>query len=300
MLVFSLDTWCNGHIMNRLSITSSVSRVSKWEKALLYDMPEQAERKAINQDYYLNQAEHDIYGVADGKSAGLQGLIAAKAVSLTFSRMMTPGGNLPQTAAEAINRMYDSNVLMRMQQEILHVAEEFDDGDVSAAFTGMIITPDNYANFLHVGDGRLLLRVPGVLDDPDDEYHDRILQQTTDQVTGEGNNLTNYLGVKNGHTHSGLGLTAGPDMRYGEMHRAEWGSVPLNPGSRLLLMTNGSYGGYGHERMPTDLLHELTSRQKMGREVSRLVAIGNGKLDDSTVLTIDAQLPARRQYRLAS
>ena len=149
----------------------------------------------------------------------------------------------------------------------------------TTTLTGVVITQDNYASYLHLGDSQLLLR-----------RNDEVSEVTSEQVI-RGHSLTNYLGVSGkwppGYTRHPLNLHAVPNQFSLTGKEAEWRSVALEAGDRLILATEGVLGSDPLERKAHKDWCEQTRRSLGAQAVADMLVRKSPKIDDSTALVID-------------
>ena len=190
----------------------------------------------FGQDAYVADRENGIFAVADGIGSRPHSDLAAREALVMFIRAFT-ARNMPKDAGQARDRIQDGLI------DRLQYAVALTQG--ATTLTGVIITPDGQATYMNAGDSQFLIRRPA-----------QIIRQTSEQgVKREMSDqrfygLYNFFGTANGYDPSipPMQLTELPNAR-SISEGTEWGSVELQEGDRLILVTDGVIGDRQDERL---------------------------------------------------
>ncbi|GEM_PF-1771210 len=268
--------------MDKLRIVDSgVAQITKQNKARLFGA--NISVSADDQDKVIYLPDMGIFAVSDGVGSTENGAEAAVIACRVFEQAMTRGSRL-KTSQAVLDRIYQEGVLDQMQREVVRTG-------AAATFTGMVITEDGYANYLHVGDSQLLVRSRNLLQAGDvwDDEDDDIAPHTREQ--GEGRFLYNFLGVDyTGVGNAGLRLGTAPypqQLAYYHNSHAEWGSLRLHNHDRLILVTDGVLGDQEEDRPTEEMWRDLTSRSLGAAAAAHALVHGTTKIDDSTAIVVD-------------
>lgn len=228
------------------------------------------------QDAYVADRENGIFAVADGIGSRPHSDLAAREVLAMFVRAFSVY-NLPKNAEQARERIQDGLI------DRLQYAAALTQG--ATTLTGMIITPDGQATYINAGDSQFLIRRPA-----------HIIRQTSEQgvkreTIDQGlHGLYNFFGTASGYDPSvpPRQLTELPNTRT-ISEGTEWGSVELQRGDRLILVTDGVVGDRQDERL-SDLDWLGFTRRKLGaRACAHALTHFSRKIDDTTAVVVDME-----------
>lgn len=218
-------------------------------------------------------AAEGIFAVADGIASRPHSKLAATALVSTFVNAMRRHG-LPTTAKQASERIQDGLI------DDMQLAAARTEG--ASTLTAMIITPDRHMTYLNAGDSQLLIRRPA-----------HILRQTSEQGLkarreGEVYGLYNFFGMVDGYDPAvpPRQLTENPNSP-SVSGGTEWGSVPLLPGDRLILVTDGVLGDKEDERLGDAAWLGFTRRTLGAHVCAKLLVRHSYKLDDRTAIVVN-------------
>ncbi|MNQ20068.1 Stage II sporulation protein E (SpoIIE) [compost metagenome] len=228
----------------------------------------------FDQDAYICNQEDGIFAVADGVGSRPHSDLAAKEVLAAFVKVFSHHG-LPATAEQARERIHDG-LIDRLQR-----AAALTQG--ATTLTGMVVTPDGHVTYISAGDSQFLIRRPA-----------QIIRQTSEQtlkqeVPGQQlHGLYNFFGMVDGYDPyvPRQQLTALP----GTMtisQGTEWGSVKLQRGDRLILVTDGVIGDRPDERLSELDWLGLTRRALGAKACAHALVNYSRKVDDTTAVVVD-------------
>jgi serine/threonine protein phosphatase PrpC len=153
----------------------------------------------------------------------------------------------------------------------------------TTTFTGMVVHRYGAMSYLHAGDSHLLL-----------SRGDRLVHCTSEHVKSSGHELLNYLGTQ--PEWSTMGLVR-PVLELTELANtfsetkleAEWGTLPLQHGDRLALVTDGITGSGAFDRLDDEMLLALMDRRRIvgAQACANLLLRASRKVDDSTAIVVD-------------
>lgn len=225
------------------------------------------------QDSLLFSQENGLFAVADGVGSRPHSNLAAEMAVRVFANTFVRHG-LPKTAAQAQERIQDG-LIDRLQYATARTQG-------ATTLTGMIITPDGQATFLNAGDSQFLIRRTA-----------RIIHVTTEQSVKEGNGhrihgLYNFFGMVEGYdpTQPPRQLTELPNTVTVD-EGTEWGSVELEYGDRLILVTDGIIGDRHDERFSELDWLGLTQRALGAQACVHSLVRAAKKNDDRTAVAVD-------------
>lgn len=225
------------------------------------------------QDALVFSQENGIFAVADGIGSRPHSNLAAEMAVRVFAGAFVRHG-LPRTAAQARERIQDG-LIDRLQYATARTQG-------ATTLTGMIITPDGQATYLNAGDSQLLIRRPA-----------HIFHQTTEQSIKEGDGhamhgLYNFFGMVEGYdpARPPRQLTDLPNVVTID-RGTEWGSVELECGDRLILVTDGVIGDRHSERFSELDWRGLTQRSLGARACAYSLVHFSKKIDDKTAIVVD-------------
>lgn len=230
----------------------------------------------FDQDAYVADRENGIFAVADGVGSRPHSDHAAREVIAAFVRAFTHHG-IPENAEQARERIQDGLI------DRLQIAAALTQG--ATTLTGMAITSDGQATYLNAGDSQFLIRRPA-----------RIIQQTSEQSlkqeTGSQrfHGLYNFFGTAIGYDPSvpPRQLTELSNTRtVGE--GTEWGSVELQEGDRLILVTDGVIGDRQDERLSELDWLSFTRRALGAKACAHALTHFSRKIDDTTAVVVDME-----------
>jgi serine/threonine protein phosphatase PrpC len=228
------------------------------------------------QDAYVADRENGIFAVADGVGSRPHSDLAAREVLTMFVRVFTVR-SLPKSAEEARERIQDGLI------DRLQYAAALTQG--ATTLTGMIITPDGYATYMNAGDSQFLIRRPA-----------QIIRQTSEQgvkremIDQRLHGLYNFFGTASGYDPSTppRQLTELPNTQT-ISEGTEWGSVELQRGDRLILVTDGVLGERQDERL-SDLDWLGSTRRALGAQAcAHALTHFSRKIDDTTAVIVDIE-----------
>ncbi|MNH50103.1 Stage II sporulation protein E (SpoIIE) [compost metagenome] len=228
----------------------------------------------FGQDAHVIDRENGIFAVADGVGSRPYSDLAAREVLSMFTRSFAARG-MPRDAAGARERIQDG-LIDRLQQ-----AAALTEG--ATTLTGMIITPDGYATYMNVGDSQFLIRRPA-----------QVIRQTSEQSLKQGSfdqryyGLYNFFGMVPGYDPSvpPRQLTELPNT-HTISEGTEWGSVELERGDRLILVTDGVTGDRQDERLSELEWMSFTRRTLGAQACAHALAYYSRKIDDTTAVVVD-------------
>lgn len=226
------------------------------------------------QDAFICNQEDGVFAVADGIGSRPHSDLAAREVLAVFVKAFSRHGP-PKTAEQARERIQDG-LIDRLQR-----AAALTQG--ATTLTGMVVTPDGYATYLSAGDSQLLIRRPA-----------HIIRQTSEQSLKQEipsqqlHGLYNFFGMVDGYDPyiPRQQLTALPGVQtIGE--GTEWGSVVLQRGDRLILVTDGVIGDRPNERLSELDWLGLTRRSLGAKACAHALVNYSRKVDDTTAVVVD-------------
>jgi serine/threonine protein phosphatase PrpC len=226
-----------------------------------------------DQDAWLANHLANVYAVADGVASSPGAQHAAQAVCRMFDHRLTRDDQ-PTNNDEVLAIIREKRLADHLHSAALLAG-------ALTTFTGVMITPDAIATYLHIGDSRLLLR-------RDNEVHAR----TTEQMREEPH-LRHFVYGHLGRTGSStdlerVPLTPEPNMPSRYMVReAEWGSLVLRAHDRLILVTDGITGDKHGDRLSRTDFEHYTDLTKSASEAAQALVDNARKVDDRTALVID-------------
>jgi serine/threonine protein phosphatase PrpC len=230
----------------------------------------------FGQDAYVADRDNAIFAVADGIGSRPHSDLAAREALATFVRAFTMR-SMPKDAEQARERIQDG-LIDRLQH-----AAALTQG--ATTLTGMIITPDGQATYMNAGDSQFLIRRPA-----------QIIRQTSEQgvkremIDQRLHGLYNFFGTASGYDPSipPMQLTEFPNTRT-ISEGTEWGSVELQRGDRLILVTDGVVGDRQDERL-SDLDWLGFTRRTLGAQAcAHALTHFSRKIDDTTAVVIDIE-----------
>lgn len=226
-------------------------------------------RSPSGQDSTASNLERTVFAIADGVASDVNAAVAAQYVTREFVEAFS---------GRALSSYYDAlDIIQDGLLERLHKIPEM--VQATTTLTGLVLSRDNHASYLHLGDSQLLLR-----------RDDHITEITSEQVL-RGHSLTNYLGISGtwppGHERHPLTLNPHPNRASITGTGAEWGSIALTSGDRLILATDGVLGSAQHERRSERAWLEQTKRRLGAQAVADMLLRMSPKNDDSTVIVVD-------------
>lgn len=230
----------------------------------------------FGQDAYVADRESGIFAVADGVGSRPHSDHAAREVITTFVRAFMQYG-IPKNAAQARERVQDGLI------DRLQAAAALTQG--ATTLTGMIITSDGQATYLNAGDSQFLIRRPA-----------RIIQQTSEQSlkqetgTQRLHGLYNFFGAAIGYDPftPPRQLTDQPGVQT-ISEGTEWGSVELQAGDRLILVTDGVIGDRQDERLSELDWLSFTRRALGAKACVHALTHFSRKIDDTTAVVVDME-----------
>lgn len=226
-----------------------------------------------DQDAWLANHVANIYAIADGVASSPGAQHAAQAVCRMFDHRLDRD-NHPQTSNEVLE-------IIRKQRLADHLHSAALLAGAVTTFTGVMITPDAIATYLHMGDSRLLLRRDG-----------EVQARTTEQMREEPH-LRHFVYGHLGRTGLSTDLervpiTAEPNVPSRYMVReAEWGSFILQRYDRLILVTDGITGDTHGDRLSKNDFEHYTDLGRTAAESAEALVRNARKIDDRTALVID-------------
>lgn len=226
-----------------------------------------------DQDAWLANHLANVYAVADGVASSPGAQHAAHAVCRMFDHRLTRDDQ-PVNSEEVLE-------IIRKKRLADHLHSAALLAGAVTTFTGLMITPDATASYLHMGDSRLLLRRDG-----------EIQARTTEQMREEPH-LRHFVYGHLGRTGLSSDLepvpiTPEPNMpsRY-LVREAEWGSFVLQRKDRLILVTDGITGDTHGDRLSKSDFEHYTDLGRSAIESAQALVNNARKVDDRTALVID-------------
>ena len=221
------------------------------------------------QDAMRHNDELTVFAIADGVAIDKNAATAAHSVTRQFVEEVSDSVLL---TAEAARDMFTGGLLDQLHKAALLTG-------ATTTLTGLVVTPDNQASYLHLGDSQLVRRRGDVIE-----------ALTSEQVIA-GHQLLNYLGESRkwqpGEARPPLVLTKEPGTKSESSREAEWGSVALESGDRFMLFTDGVLGDTASERVRPDQWRSYTSCRLGAQAVADLFVLNSTKIDDTTAMVID-------------
>ena len=226
-----------------------------------------------DQDAWLANHLSNVYAVADGVASSPGAQHAAQAVCRMFDHRLTRD-NQPDNSDEVLE-------IIRKKRLADHLHSAALLAGAVTTFTGVMITPDAIATYLHMGDSRLLLRRDG-----------EIQARTTEQMRQEPH-LRHFVYGHLGRTGlpsdlEAVPITAEPNTpsRY-LVREAEWGTFVLHALDRLVLVTDGVTGDTHGDRLSKADFERCTDLRMTATESAEALVSNARKVDDRTAIVID-------------
>ena len=220
------------------------------------------------QDSAAINLEHTVFAIADGVASDANAAFAANNVTHEFIDAFSDH----YSSYLDVRTVIQSGLLDRLHKTPALIR-------ATTTLTGVVMSDDNYVSYLHLGDTQLLMR-----------RCDEITEITSEQVV-RGHSLLNYLGISSswppGHERHPLALHPQPNQPSHSGKEAEWGSLPLALGDRLVLATDGVIGSEQGERKSKQQWLEQTRYALGAQAVADMLVRMSPKIDDSTAMVID-------------
>lgn len=227
------------------------------------------------QDYGLTNLRHSSFAVADGVGSSSGAEIAAQMVCETYIDLVQNlYDRLP--ADEQTEREHSRAILSKLHTAALGSL-------ATTTFTGMVVHRYGAMSYLHAGDSQLLL-----------SRGNRLIHCTSEHVKPSGHELLNYLGTQPEWSRMGLvrpvlELTKVANSFSETKLEAEWGTLPLQHGDRLALVTDGITGSGVFDRLDDEVLQALMDRRRIvgAQACADLLLRASRKIDDTTAIVVD-------------
>lgn len=250
-----------------------VAHITKRDKMWRYYGRVLEAGRANDQDAYMIDREHNCFAVADGVGGSANSDVAARAVCEAYREVV-----IDQLSGEDMTTKSQRDYVSGQMQRI-HAAAV--GALATTTFTGLAIHADDTASYLHVGDSQLLL-----LRDDD------IIYCTSEHVQDDGFHLLNYLGTQEGwdvmgYARHSIALTLEANAFSATKLEAEWGSIRLQNGDRLALMTDGVLGSGVNEKLSDETIRKYMHRRLGATAFAEVVLEASRKDDDSTLVITD-------------
>jgi serine/threonine protein phosphatase PrpC len=233
----------------------------------------------ISRDYSCRDEGRRVFAIADGVGGSLNAAEAARAACETFVSAFI-GEQYPESARQARRRLKGGLLELLDAAASKHMA--------ATTLTGVVVTPDSRATYLHIGDSGLLVC-----------RKDEVISVTSEQADEhDGSMLLNYLGYspdwQTYERRHELALTRRRNELSQSRREAEWGSFKLHKDDTLLLVTDGVLGDRPDERLSEEEWQYCTRRKLGAQAIADLLLWRSKKADDTTVMALSVSQSKNR------